>query len=143
MGGEPFDQPDALRQLITFIHLNSSVSVFVYTGYSYKAIASIVDDMPYKMDALMTEPFISGDSQSQPLRGSDNQQLHCLTKRGVTEFSSLKDKSILPTLDISHIDDTSFMAGVPKKRFLHLLKEEAASKGHYIKHTEAKPNAHD
>ncbi|GAB1440934.1 hypothetical protein MASR2M36_37190 [Providencia sp.] len=72
---------------------------------------------PY-IDALISEPFKVELSQTQMLKGSDNQQLHMLTPLGKARFASYQRPTTPEdkVLDLA-FDETGrlFLAGVPER----------------------------
>ena len=81
-GGEPFEQPVALAEVLRFWRRHSSGSVLVFTGYELDDLAPWFDVNPDLIDGLMTGPFRSDVGQTLALRGSDNQRLHVLSPLG-------------------------------------------------------------
>jgi len=127
-GGEPFDQPDALRLLLHAIRQTFSGDILVYSGYPLERL-----DLARffgLIDALISDPFERGAGQSLPLRGSDNQRLNCLTKMGHDRFGEyMTPRPADRALDVM-IDDKSgevFLVGIPRpgdmRRFSDLLEE--------------------
>ena len=86
-GGEPFDQPVALLELLNKLRLLSQADVLVFTGYPWSRVSEIVDASPGLIDALVTGPFDLNEGQTLALRGSDNQELHFLTAMGHARFA--------------------------------------------------------
>ena len=81
-GGEPFDQPEALFELLRRVRSLTDVDVLVFTGYPWTTGCGMVDSSPELIDALVTGPFDINENQTRALRGSDNQELHLVTARG-------------------------------------------------------------
>ena len=99
-GGEPFDQPYALTEILRQLKQDFTGDVLVYTGYSKLHIQDTLDSVVGCIDVLISEPFDHRESDTLPIRGSDNQKLHCLTDRGrslfgFAEFQSVKIWSAL------------------------------------------------
>ncbi|HEY5758256.1 MAG TPA: 4Fe-4S cluster-binding domain-containing protein [Steroidobacter sp.] len=138
-GGEPFDQPDALRELLLSLREQTPVSVLVYSGYSFERIAPWLELNPGLIDGLMSEPFDASTPQTRALRGSDNQQLHLLTPLGVSELSVIDRPIADPdrTLDaMFDPDGTVWFAGIPMRGDLEKLRKILAESGHSISLTE-------
>lgn len=133
-GGEPFEQFDALHTLLRFIHQQKTeqdFSVLVYTGYSFKAINKQIVALEGLVDALITEPFIAHSSQTKALQGSDNQCLYILTALGEKHFSDNNLIAMNTTqLDISQIDKTIWLAGIPVQGDMSKLVRRLRNKGH-------------
>lgn len=81
-GGEPFDQPEALRATLEGWRSLSPTSVLVFTGRELEDVAGWLHAHAGLIDALVTGPYRRDLPQTKALRGSDNQQLHILTAQG-------------------------------------------------------------
>ena len=113
-GGEPFDQPDALKVLLTILRCRFSGDILVYTGYPIEALSEQLDAMPGLIDALITDPYDYSASQTKSLRGSDNQRLHLLTPLGERSFCTYVDRPFERSVDMM-LDPSGevWMAGIP------------------------------
>ena len=133
-GGEPFDQPLALAELLTAWRSASSQSIFVYTGREIDDISGWLVEHPGLIDAIMTGPFRSDVSQTLALRGSDNQTLHVLTDLGAK--LSECDRRILTNdrkLDVLFDDmGNAWFAGVPARGEFRRLRKLLESEGHTV-----------
>jgi len=115
-GGEPFDQPEALRDLLREIRLRTNADVLVFSGYPIEKITDQLDDMAGFIDALISDPYSIEAPQTLALRGSDNQRLNILTPLGNAKFS-LYQREAGPSdrkFDLM-MDDAGqvWMAGIP------------------------------
>lgn len=131
-GGEPFDQPEALHELLTALRARTSVDVLVYTGYSVDALSPL-SRFDGLIDALITDPYRVDKPQRLALRGSDNQRLHCLTDLGVHRFAPFEREREPDDdrLDLGIDEDgTVWMAGIPKRGDVGRLVETLRSLGH-------------
>lgn len=124
-GGEPFDQPKALRSLLTEIKaLLPEGDVLVYSGYTFERLKPIVETMSGLIDALISGPFVIEDKQTLPLRGSDNQVLHRLTPLGVERYSWADDPESCPNKSLDLVydnEDSVYIAGIPQRGDLDRL----------------------
>jgi len=131
-GGEPFEQPAALAELLREWRRVSNRSVFVFTGREFSDIEAWLDRNPGLVDALMTGPFRSDMPQTLALRGSDNQRLHVLTPLGA-EFAAY-DRPVAPSdrrLDLMFdADGEAWMAGIPARGDIARLRRSLAAAGH-------------
>lgn len=131
-GGEPFDQPSALAEILRQLKRDSVGDVLVYSGYSKPQIQGTLDSVTGCIDALISEPFDHQESDALPIRGSDNQELHFLTDRGRGLFSRYKDPSDSSALDAMFDEDgTVWFCGIPKRHDLERLQVILQSKGHH------------
>src|SRR5207244_4169493 len=88
-GGEPFDQADALRALLTAVRERTTGDILVYSGHAFETIAPLVANMHGLIDTLISDPYVADAPQTLWLRGSDNQRMHCLTSVGEARFGAL------------------------------------------------------
>lgn len=93
-GGEPFQQPSALAELLTGIGTwrqgrSEEVDVLVYSGYPWSRLsrtprlAALLD----RCDAVITGPYLARRNSGAALRGSDNQRVVPLTALGELRYS--------------------------------------------------------
>lgn len=79
-GGEPFDQPQAIRALVSWFLANHGDDVLIYTGYSMDELQARHDaDTDWilaHIAALVDGPYIRELDDGLGLRGSSNQRLH-------------------------------------------------------------------
>lgn len=133
-GGEPFDQPDALRALLRELRRREPGDILVYSGYSHRHLDSRFGDILECVDLLISEPFVAGASDRLTLRGSDNQRCWLLTNRARRLYSEALDQEVWPNtrrMDIV-IDDESavWMAGIPRRGELETLLARLATMGY-------------
>jgi anaerobic ribonucleoside-triphosphate reductase activating protein len=133
-GGEPFDQPDALLALLDGWRQMARGDVIVFSGYPVETIAPTLERCSGWIDLLVADPFVVSAGHTKPLRGSDNQRLLGLTRRG-RRLASLYRRSIEPAdrvLDILFDDHTGevFMAGIPQPGDMRRLAEALTGQGH-------------
>ena len=139
-GGEPFDQPDALLALLTGWRARNTGDVLVYSGYAIEDLRPQLRRFAGLVDALISDPLRLDVPQTLPLRGSDNQRLHCLTPLGDARFCAfqlpLKDDP--RALDIMFDDSTgsAFFAGIPRRGDMRRLAALLQAAGHQAAVTE-------
>jgi anaerobic ribonucleoside-triphosphate reductase activating protein len=115
-GGEPFDQEDALHELLTRLRVATRADILVYSGYSWESLLHRLDRFHGLVDALISDPFLFEKPQTLALRGSDNQHLHCLSPLGESRFRSFERPLMADdhVLDLMMGDDGEvWMAGIP------------------------------
>ena len=131
-GGEPFDQPEALRELLTALRPAGRLSTLVYSGYAFEALQARHADILAVLDVLISEPFDESDPQRKPLRGSANQRVHCFTDAGVTLWRQAKSEWSLSGAKLDLIageDGALWLAGVPGPGDLERLSRQLGSAG--------------
>lgn len=138
-GGEPFDQPDALRDLLNALRERTSVSILVYSGHAFERIAPWLAANRGLIDGLISEPYEASTPQTRALRGSDNQVLHLLTPLGTRELATIErplhdDDRVLDVM--FDPDGTVWFAGIPRRGDLARLRAALAEAGHSISLTE-------
>jgi anaerobic ribonucleoside-triphosphate reductase activating protein len=137
-GGEPFDQPAALRELLSRLRATTSTDILVYTGYTLEQLPP--EPLDGLLDALITGPFIDAATQTLPLRGSDNQELHLLTPLGEARFAGYRravDEA--PAFDVMFDDDgTVWLAGIPARHDFDRLRSMLEQAGHRLLTSEDK-----
>ncbi|WP_421696529.1 4Fe-4S single cluster domain-containing protein [Aestuariivirga sp.] len=137
-GGEPFDQPDALLNLLAQIRLIHSGDVLVYSGHPLESLPlSRFDGL---IDAIISDPFLLSAPQTIGLRGSDNQRLFRLTELGNKRFSeaAVSEAQVAQRIDILFDDESGevFLAGIPRRDDLTRLKDLLEVAGHRALTTE-------
>ena len=134
-GGEPFDQPEALIALLHGLRQQSSGDILVYSGHAFESLADTLARADGLIDALISDPFNIDAPQTHPLRGSDNQRLHCLTPLGHSRFAQYEQASgnNRKTLDVMFDDDGSvWFAGIPDRGDFDRLKNLLTDQGHHV-----------
>ncbi|WP_175837665.1 4Fe-4S single cluster domain-containing protein [Burkholderia anthina] len=134
-GGEPFDQPDALIALLRGLRKLSAGDILVYSGHAIEFLADTLAQADGLIDALISDPFDTNAPQTRPLRGSDNQQLHCLTALGHTRFAQYEHTPHTgKTLDVMFDEDGSvWFAGIPNRDDFQRLRDLLTDQGHHIR----------
>lgn len=136
-GGEPFDQPEALLALLRGLRRLSASDILVYSGHSYERLRHLLEIADGLIDALISDPFDLDAPQTQMLRGSDNQRLHCLTPLGHQHFSAMPRS--VKALDVMFDDDGSvWFAGIPSRDDFQRLRELLIDQGHHVQTSAAK-----
>jgi anaerobic ribonucleoside-triphosphate reductase activating protein len=140
-GGEPFDQPKALFELLKRLRLLTEADVLVFTGHPWTKVGEILDASPGLIDALVTGPFDLNRNQTLALRGSDNQELHFLTAMGRARFASFQRPitEVERTLDIMFDDRGDvWFAGIPGRDDFRRLREMLENAGARLSTSEDK-----
>jgi anaerobic ribonucleoside-triphosphate reductase activating protein len=139
-GGEPFDQPAALRELLRRLRAATSADILVYTGYAREALPPEALPLDGLLDALITGPFVDAATQTLPLRGSDNQELHFLTPLGEARFARYRGAlNEAPAFDVMFDDDGAvWLAGIPARNDFRRLVSMLEQAGHRLLTSEDK-----
>lgn len=79
-GGEPFEQPEALRALLDML-ADVTDDVLIYTGFTLEELRAradgATDGVLARTAVLIDGPYRQELNAGQPLRGSGNQRIHC------------------------------------------------------------------
>jgi anaerobic ribonucleoside-triphosphate reductase activating protein len=145
-GGEPFDQPNALIELLKRLRSLTEADVLVFTGHPWTKVREIVDASPGLIDALVSGPFDLNQTQTLALRGSDNQELHLLTTTGRDRFTSFQRAVTAAerTLDVmfDSCGDVWF-AGIPGRDDFRRLREMLEKSGARLSTSEDERSSND
>jgi anaerobic ribonucleoside-triphosphate reductase activating protein len=95
-GGEPFQQPRALRELLDGIlewrgAQTRKADILVYSGYPYSRLSRFAESREILdlCDAVVAGPYVDRRNDGSPLRGSANQRLVALTDLGRERYLEL------------------------------------------------------
>lgn len=131
-GGEPFEQPEALLELLEGLRLEHDVNIIVYSGLTLERLFESHNLILKHIDLLISEPFDSDKAVSAPLFGSANQRATCLTERGIriwqTAEADWRERGAKLDL-ISEADGLIWVAGVPGPGDLKKLGNRLRSAG--------------
>lgn len=131
-GGEPFDQPAALLELLATMRSMTDADILVFTGYPWTKVSELVEASPRLFDALITGPFDINESQTRALRGSDNQELHLITAKGRSRFASFERAATESdrAIDVMFDDNGDvWFAGIPARDDFRRLERLLQSSG--------------
>lgn len=140
-GGEPFEQPEALGDLLHGLSatLRPNTDVLVYSGLPFASLTPWLEQWQGLVDAVISEPFDVSAPQTRPLMGSDNQQLHVLTDLGRERFAPFhrpRDRQD-DKLDVMVDEDgTAWIAGIPRRGDMERLQALLAAQGTVSRTTE-------
>ena len=115
-GGEPFDQPKAVRKLVEWFLAHHGDDVLIYTGYRIEELMALEDtDINWILShiaALVDGPYEQSLDDGKGLRGSSNQRIHVFHHHTRYEEFSRRTRAMQCVQE----DTRLFMIGVlPKK----------------------------
>jgi len=126
-GGEPFDQIEQLKTILESARKHEQIDILLYSGYEYEKLKSDLESFDGLIDALISGPFDISQTQSLNLRGSDNQELVALTKKGEDLVSAINSSKFNDnssrSIDLMYEGNTAWMAGVPNQSDMTCLIE--------------------
>lgn len=108
-GGEPFQQPEALLDLLQRID-RARLSVVIFTGYTLPEIHRISNGDPIlqHVDVLIAGRYVQSRHLGRGLLGSSNQRIHLLTTRyKYSDFENIPSREV-----IIHADGTCTITGI-------------------------------
>jgi len=125
-GGEPFDQPEALYEIIKGIRELGINDILVYSGYSLGSLKKRHHKVLKIIDVLIDGAFVSGLESNLPISGSGNQKMTMLSRNVKTKAKYeylLKGIDLKRELQIIDADGKLYMIGVPRQRDLEAIKK--------------------
>lgn len=132
-GGEPFDQPDALRELLKLLRVRQAGDLLVFSGYPHERLFAEHADILTLADVLISEPFVAQAGQTLALRGSDNQRVFLLTPLARERYpTDLDQRAWDPQrrIDLMLEGDDIWMAGIPEPGAMAKLREKLRALGY-------------
>lgn len=134
-GGEPFDQPRALLELLKSIRSipnrrdRQPRDLLIYSGFSWERLRREHEEITMLADALITEPFVEG-RPAKELFGSDNQRLRSITGLGRARYGDGGNASTGRLgMQFHHDGNQMWLIGIPKRGDLELLRGTMEAKG--------------
>lgn len=137
-GGEPFDQPDALLELLQELRQwltkltaqdGKQRDILCYSGYSGKRLHASHQEVLTFLDVVIPEPFVEQRAVAL-LRGSDNQTIKCLTDLGRERYANLQPienkKRFQLIVDSNH---AMWAIGIPDKGDMQSLSSTLRADG--------------
>lgn len=140
-GGEPFEQPEALGELLRRFRQLKETNILVYSGLPLEKLRTSPLLQEGLIDCLISEPFDISAAQTKYLRGSDNQRMTLLTPRGEEVFGCLDCATTEADrrLDVMFDADGSvWLAGIPLRGDMAKLRLILEGQGTYLLTTEAR-----
>ena len=128
-GGEPFQQPDALRELCSTLRRRwPEVDVLVYSGYPIGRLRRLHPDVLAVVDAVVAEPFMAGRPTDMPWRGSSNQALTVLSPQAEDRYAKPYDPT-QTRLQVTVDEEGVWVTGIPRRGDLIRMSEALLGKG--------------
>lgn len=133
-GGEPFDQPLALAELIDRLREKIDVHVFSYSGYRIERLSQNPDAQALlaRLDMLMDGPYVQHLPTEDTWRGSANQRLHALSERAKVEDAGPADWRRIQLQPLAN--GSVRLIGIPKSGDYERLRESLTRKGLRLGH---------
>lgn len=141
-GGEPFQQPEALAELLDGIGIwrrnrTEEVDVLVYSGYPWSRLTRTprLAALLTRCDAVIAGPYVARRNNGVALRGSDNQRLVPLTELGERRYPQPSPEDPQPSpetgqrMQIAVTEGRIYCIGIPRAGDMDRLTEHLADAG--------------
>jgi anaerobic ribonucleoside-triphosphate reductase activating protein len=130
-GGEPFQQPAALAELLTALcdwRADRPMDLLVFSGYAWGRLSTRPEYATAlaSCDTVVAGPYVEGHSSGTPLRGSDNQEIVTLTALGQERYGGSLPAS---RMQVSSDGDRIRLIGIPRRGDLDRLRAGLAARG--------------
>lgn len=136
-GGEPFDQPIALRALLNGLHAwrrqgGADFDILCYSGYPLKTLERKHKPLLALLDAVIPEPYTDGQPLGKVWRGSSNQPLVPLSERGAARYGAFLDETVESQgkrMQVAVEGQRVWMIGIPDRGDMAAVEELCRSRG--------------
>ncbi len=135
-GGEPFQQPEAMRALLEGIRAWAppEVDILVYSGYSLSRLqrSASTREVLSLCDAVITGPYIerlNTVDTGQRWRGSGNQRIIAVSPLGRKRYGDAECDETGPHMQVSVEDDRIYYIGIPRRGDMERLTERLTLAG--------------
>lgn len=128
-GGEPFQQPTALAELLTALNKwrdTNPVDLLIFSGYAMAKLRKTFADTLSRCDAVVAGPYVQARNTGTALRGSDNQEIVPLTALGRQRYA---DVGTPPAMQVTVDGDTVRLIGIPRQGDLDRIRTGLAARG--------------
>lgn len=116
-GGEPFLQIKALSELISELRKHD-MGIIVFSGYTLDVLSKRAEGCPDtrrvldRIDVLIDGVYVDSKAISESMRGSDNQNIHYLSNRYVSERAYFENYK-KGVMEVKSQGPESFLVGIP------------------------------
>lgn len=136
-GGEPFDQPGALRALLNGLHAwrrqyRMDFDILCYSGYPLKMLEHKHQRLLALLDAVIPEPYADSQPLGKVWRGSANQPLVPLSELGKTRYGTFLDESVArqgKRMQVAVEGQRVWMIGIPDRGDMAAVEELCRGRG--------------
>jgi anaerobic ribonucleoside-triphosphate reductase activating protein len=147
-GGEPMQQPTALKNLVQLLRAEfRDLEVLVYSGYSLEELLNrgqSTTDFLEEIDILIDQPYEEAASNLLQWRGSDNQRVHYLSSRSLRQAKEQAKKTDESpeerSLQMQMLGNGQFrLIGIPKRGDMERYRQMMAQRGLMVKKSRLEP----
>jgi anaerobic ribonucleoside-triphosphate reductase activating protein len=132
-GGEPFQQPEALAELLGRLvvwRADRPLDVLVFSGYAWPRLRGRAEYAAAlaNCDAVVAGPYVESRNTGVALRGSDNQEIVTMTALGRSRYRD-EDTRPAPALQVLRSGGGVRLIGIPRGGDLERLRAGLAARG--------------
>ena len=132
-GGEPFEQPDALAELLDGLdtwrtELGTQIDLLCYSGLSYRRLRRDFAHVLRRLDAVIPEPYVDRLPIDGAWRGSSNQRLIPLSATGRARYAD-ETAPAPESLQVSVEAGRIWLIGIPRRGDMDRLDEACRARG--------------
>lgn len=133
-GGEPFEQADALYEMVKLIRSETHLDIMVYSGYTIEELSEYSESSRQILgliDILIDGRFEEWNSNKKMWRGSDNQRMHLLSERA-QKYKCFENARYGVKRTLSFELDKSNelkIIGIPERGFIRQFEDALLTKG--------------
>jgi anaerobic ribonucleoside-triphosphate reductase activating protein len=121
-GGEPFDQPDALLELLREARGIGVRDILAYSGYRAEALLESYPELPQLLSALVDGPFMLGSETDAVWKGSENQRLTLFDDAFAERYDAWTRESRRKMQIVGGDGGAKLLIGIPRQRDASRLK---------------------
>jgi anaerobic ribonucleoside-triphosphate reductase activating protein len=129
-GGEPFEQPEALAELLTELAPwceARGIDRLCYSGLPMKRLTAEYSHILALLDAVMPEPFAMSQPNGEVWRGSANQPLVLLSALARQRYREVP--KVHPGLQVSVDSNRVWFIGIPREGDMDRITRGSAERG--------------
>lgn len=129
-GGEPFEQPDALLELLAALRKVSGendVDILCYSGLPLKRLRRQYQGHLHLIDALIPEPFVGNRAEKVRWRGSTNQPMVLLSDLARQRYSAVQQGN--DAMQVVVAEQQVWLVGIPHSDDMERLARLVADRG--------------
>lgn len=117
-GGEPFEQSEALRELMNVLKEEELEDILVFTGYQLTELQDKHCDILDDVAVLVDGPYIEDENECHPLKGSKNQRIHYLKEEYRKKYEKyIQEENGKKKVQMFPIVDGKIATGIHEKDF--------------------------
>lgn len=133
-GGEPFEQPEALHELLVQLDAwrrgeNRAVDFLCYSGLPWKRLRRDFPEILARLDAIVPEPFVEQLPTDAAWRGSANQPLVPLSPLGRSRYRDADRGAVAGTMQVGAANGQVWMIGIPRRGDLDRVRAAGEKRG--------------